>query len=164
MLWLMDKQTVVIKCSIYLSAGVIFYHLRSDKLAKFSFSLLLCMVAAELYWWSTDYDKTPLITYHTGILIENVVVRHFLLIRPDAFNFYSKNLRRVSIDRKLYNLTGLFTFTVAVLVIEYFLRHITNFQVLVVYNAYPYIMAAIYSAIIWVILNYALKKTALFQA
>jgi hypothetical protein len=162
--WLIESYHASLGLTLYIFTGTVFFFLRHDKLAKFALTLLFCVVVAELYWWLTDYDEKPSLSFYLTVITGDLAVRHFILIRPDFFRKYSIKLQRVSIDWHLYHLFGLFVLAVAALVIEYFVRHILGIQTFVIYNVYPYIMTTINAVILWVILNYALKKTALFQA
>jgi hypothetical protein len=146
----------LVLCSCYL--------LRCDKLAKFSLSLLFCILISEVYWWIIKYDDTPEIAYYAILLACNVVLRHLLLARSYSFNLWSRELKETSIDWVLYNLSGLSIIVVSAMTLEYIVRHMLNAQVVFVYYSYTNIMSLINAAILWVILNYALKKTALFKA
>ncbi len=158
------RANVVIKSLIYIFSAYTFFQLRYDKLAKFALALLLCMVAAELYWLLTAYDQTPLITFSIIVVAANIISRHLILQRVTAFKFWSKEIHKTPIDWSLYNLIGLAVPIVALFVIEYFFRHILNIQSAVIYNIYSPLINLTNAAVLWVLLNYALKKTFLFQA
>ena len=158
------RADVTIKSLIYIFSAYIFFKLRDDKLAKFALALLLCMVVAELYWLLTSYNQIPLITFSIVVVVASIVSRHLILQRVIIFKFWSKEIQRTPIDWNLYNLIGLATPINALFIIEYFFRHILSIQSLVIYNIYSPLIYLTNAAVLWVVLNYALKKTAIFQA
>ena len=158
------QEQLLTKVGIYTLAFYVCFRLRNDLLAKFSILLLMCMVIAELYWWLIRYDSTPQISYYASFLINDLLVRHFLIARTYCFGRWSRGQKHLPIDIQLYHLYGVFILALTPHVIEYFFRHILNIQTLLIYNVHSYVAYFINVVVIWTVLNYALKKTTLFQA
>jgi hypothetical protein len=159
-----SHDKVLAKGTIYLFVTYFCYYFRYDNLAKFSLSLIFCMVVAELYWLYVKYEESPEISYYAVILVENICVRHLILNRASFFGVWKNQLNVISIDWQLHNLFGLYILVTAAMVVEYFIRHMLNIQTILIYNIYSPTFYLINATILWIILNYALKKTALFQA
>lgn len=155
---------VIVKSLIYASSAYTFFKLRYDNLAKFAQALLSCIVIAEIYWWLTGYDRVPLIAYYVAGVVANIIARHLILKRSRIFNFWSQKIKQTPVDWHLYHLIGLAVPLIAVCVIEFFFRHILNIQSLIIYNIYSELMYLINTVVLWILLNYAMRKTALFQA
>jgi hypothetical protein len=162
--WLLNEAHCALKFIMYILAAAVFFKLRYDKLAKFTLSLLFCMVLAEFYWLATGYDNSPQISYYAAVLVEDIVIRHFILYRVYSFGTWSKQLSYTSIDWKLYNLMAVFVFALSLMIIEFFFRHILNIQTLVIYNSYPLIAYTTNYLILWLIVDHSLKSTRLFKA
>ena len=158
------NANITIKLLIYSLSAYTFFKLRSDSLAKFSLALLSCMVIAELYWLSIDYDQAPPIVFCITVVAATILARSLLLKRATIFKFWSKEIKKTPIDWGLYNLIGLAIPLVAIFVIEYFFRHILTIQSFIIYNVYSELTYLTSTAVLWVLLNYAMRKTALFQA
>jgi hypothetical protein len=162
--WLLDDSKPMVKWTTYAAALFVFYRLRYDKLAKFSLSILLCVLLAEMYWLTTGYERTPRIAFYVAVLIEDLTIRHFIFIRPSSFGNWSRYLRRISLDWPLQNLATLFAILVSLQLIEYFIRHIMQVQSLTIHTIYPSASRILNCTMLWFIIDYAIKKTITFKA
>jgi hypothetical protein len=61
----------------------------------------------------------------------------------------------ISADRRVFKIYGLYIFLESFVVLEYFTRHIYKINSLIIYNAYPYIIQAVSTYVLWVVLRYA---------
>jgi hypothetical protein len=163
-IFILPTQEYLFAFAIYLFSFWVFYKFRYDHLSKFCMILLVSICVAEIYWWKANYESRPDLAWYVVLLLQDIVIRHFIFMRPAIFKSWSKNMVSLPLDLQLYNLLGFFAILVNILVFEYFLRHIFNVPSLAIYKVYPYFVHAGACFMLWLILNYALKRTSLFNA
>jgi hypothetical protein len=150
-LWVADEHDYLFKILVYPFSAWLCYYLRYDKLAYFSLCLLFCTLCAEIYWRTIGYAPLPKLEFLTLGICHDLAVRHFLLKRPLLFNSWWNELKRIPTDKQIYNF-------------EYFLRHPVKLDILIVYNAFSYTIHLLNAAMLWISLNYAVRKTSIFKA
>jgi hypothetical protein len=164
LLFPIESSYVLVKCFYYLLVVFCCYISRKDKLAIFSLMLLFCMLVSELYWWIIDYKHTPQFTYYAAAIAIDLIIRKVILQRTVSLDVtsYLPSLRLFL--WQTYTLTGVYIIVLSLTIFEYFVRHILDVQILVIYNAYSYTMFMINTLVLWSVLNYALKKVSFFKA
>lgn len=162
--WVIMLETYAFKIIVYTLASFVLCLLRYDIMAKLALICLMCICGAEIYWYSSGYSNTPNVAWYVILIVQDVVIRHFLFMRPVALRRFSTKMISLPLDLQLYNVSGLFVIAYILLVFEYFLRHIFNIPSLLVFAAHPYVAHTLGCAMLWFILNYAIKRSSLFRA
>ncbi len=163
-LWLIPSIEYVSKILIYSVSFIAFYMLRYDTLGKAAIFVLICICGAELYWYLTAYSKHPNVSWFVLLILQDVVIRHLLFMRPVVFKKWAPYMSSLPLDLQLYNVYAIFFVVNCAMIFEYFLRHLFLVNSLIIFDLSPYINQFIASVMLWFILNYSIKRTSLFNA
>jgi hypothetical protein len=163
-IWITYSSESLYKIITYAVSLVVLFMLKYDVLAKLMLVCLACICMSEVYWYVTEYDNTPDLPWYTLIIMQDIVIRHLLFMRPAIFSQCSTKMVSLPLDFQLYNLSGVFVILYMVVIYEYFVRHIFQIDLLVVFKLFPYLAQITSCAILWTILNFSLKRTSLFRA
>lgn len=118
--------------------------------------IALCLTA-ELYWYLTDYAAPELHYYVLGLVI-NCLIRHFLVFKAH-FKFYSDlKLINKPLDYSLYKLNIVSSIVTCILIVEYLIRHLTQFTPMIVYDSYSYILQVISVLLLYLVVDYSIKS------
>jgi len=155
---------------IYICAGIIFYKLKYDSLIKYVyFPVTLAAVFSSLYWYFRGYDA-PNIHYYIALLLLNILVRHFFMMRVfiikrlTSYKSIDKNICILPVDRNFMTVAKVNAFLNVAMIIEYLIRHLFYLNIDYVYNYYP-VTAYIISIIsLFLIVEHLFNKTYLLTA
>lgn len=143
----------------YAASCIIIYKFKFDKHISFLLlPLLVIGLASEVYWYFTGYDGPKLGFYVVSIAV-NCWLRYLIMYRAHITRTIpSIELSGISLDYDLYKLTGVFNFVIALMIIEYLVRHLTNLNPLYVYSVYSYCLHLILLCFPYLIISYLIKS------
>jgi hypothetical protein len=158
-LYLDATQSLYWKILGYQAIAISLMFVWHDKLSRSVALLAAVCFAAEVYWATTNYPGPNLHFYLVKACIY-LYVRRFLLLRP----FYSTDAWRSEME--ILRLDWFVTKTMALsvifegaMVVEYLIRHLTQYKPIFIYQLYAYFMQAIGVAIVWLVIREAIKLT-----
>lgn len=148
---------------IYQIAAAIIFSLWRDKLSKLSAIVLALVIIAEIYWGLTNYQK-PDLSLAVGKLAFALIVRHIFIHRPDYIErMFKYDGDYIAVDKKFRDLYAVYILIEIANIAEYLIRHTTQYNPLLVYQTYPFIIQIISTLSLWYVLHYSqkswLKKT-----
>lgn len=139
LMWRFLENTIWFKIPSYLIFGLICFFMSKGLLRIYITSFFLVAVAAELYWFLTDY-KAPFILWYCFGLTTSVVLRRCLRMR--TFWLIEINPRfspqPLALDTHLLFANAAFIVSSSLSVFEFYIRHFTGQKVMVVYTLFPY--------------------------
>lgn len=155
---------------IYICAGLVFYKLKYDNLIKhLYFPVTLAAVFSSFYWYVTGYDA-PNVHYYIALLLLNVLVRHFFMMRVFIIKrftdnkFIDKNICILPIDRNFMTVAKLNAFLNVAMIIEYLMRHLFYLNIESVYNFYPYAAHVLSIILLLLIVEHLFNKSYVLTA
>jgi len=132
-----------VKVFVYLSALIVLYIFKYDKLVKlFCIPLVALVILVELFWWFSGYDSPRLHPY-VFMLLLNLITRHLLFMRVPLTDRYATGGKSLPLDWKIYGLAKWSVLVIGVMLIEYLIRHVTPLNPLNIYYIYTPLMHAI---------------------
>ena len=155
--WLIRSEHWFFRIGVYTAGLWLCYQFRYTRLAKLTAVVIVLVCFTNLYWQYTDYNA-PRLTWSIIILLIDQLVRHIVFLRP---HFTARLIKRTDnitwlrADRQLYDLLTLQIILKTLSVAEYLIRHLTGYNLLVIYNAYSYASQILAWAALWAILNQA---------
>ena len=125
-----------------------------DSASKLAFLTLCLVVAGEVYWIVTGYEKKPIISHFIFNLMQLVVMRFLVWNRTRLLSerLFFKQLSFVISDWYLNNLLMVLVVLNCADIIEYLVRHIFFINSLIIYKAFPYVSHAVGVAYVLVVL------------
>lgn len=143
----------------YATSIVIFYKFKFDQQSSFLLLpiLVICCIT-EIYWYYLDYPAPDLSNYILSISF-NCLLRNLLTYRAHLTRFNPKmKLSGISLDFDLYKLTGIYNVIIAVMIVEYLIRHLTPLNPLLIYQVYSYILQLITLMFPYLVISYLIKS------
>lgn len=146
-----------VKWGYYAVAIVTIVKLRNDWLVStVLLPILFLSLCAELYWLLIGYQAPDLHFYFLA-LATNCWLRHFLVFKSHLKFFSSLEMNNESLDYSLFKLVVPSNIVISALILEYLVRHLTNFNPIIIYDAYSYIMQSISAVFFYLIIDHTLK-------
>ena len=157
-IWLWIKDLEIGKAIIYGGAVYILYLCRFEPLAKYFGGILLISLGAEIYWITLNYPA-PLIHWYMAMVALNMLTRYLLMWRvPMTKELTGKETMPLVADWQLSSIAGLSAFVQALVLLEFIIRHIGQFnELLYVYNIMPSLMHGIAFLSLYCILSQSLR-------
>ena len=139
------------KLLLYITCVYCLFVLRDEPLvAKVAAPILLLSLIAEIYWFIIQY-QAPQIFYYNTLIALNLIARRVIYIRlMYRYHWFKDATTLVPLDRVIYNTSKWFVYSIALLLIEYMLRHTTSVDSLYIYYIYPYFQ---HFALVYITLN-----------
>jgi hypothetical protein len=152
------------KILVYCISAMVLYKSRDDKLTHYIAPLVLLTFIAEIYWLMSGYPA-PLVHYYIGLVVLNILTRKLLFMRvPLTQRWVKKNAKLLTIDWQLYKLAKWFTIAIAIVLIEFLIRHTTAYQAIYIYMAYPYLLQGFTLITLLIIGEHIVNASPLFKA
>lgn len=122
---------------IYLLAPIVLYQLRYDKLVRYLCApIFLFSICAEVYWLQTDYDS-PALHFIIAIMLHNMISKHLFFMRvPLTKKWLQHETNPLSIDWICYLIDKWTVILLAIILVEYLIRHFSTFQLFAIYDVY----------------------------
>jgi hypothetical protein len=138
--------------AVTIATLAVFY---SDNQSKIVLGFLAISLGAEIYWFFTGYDGPEI--YFSFIKISVfIAAKFFVLYRSQATKLYLKDdSSAIRLDWLVHKTLSVSVLLELSCLLEYLIRHNTDFSPMVVYYIYPYIAQFIGVFILWLILNQA---------
>lgn len=158
--WLISESEfkAFAKTGFYVLSILIYIQLRYDKLSRV---LLICLVASLLSeaYWELQGRTAPEIYWYIFILSMNLLTRHLLFLRVSyTDDYFPGKSQSINMDWHIYKLNAVAAGIQFLNIMEYLARSLLDyFEVLFIYNVYPYLMQAVSTYMIWVIFNESYK-------
>lgn len=156
------------KLIIYSLAILVIYLMHYDKLVRYLVTpIVMLTVIAECYWYYSGYNA-PAVQFYISMLLLNIFVRYLLMMRSPITNeviklsqqnhdIKIKKAEPMPIDWLLYTIVASNIIAISVMIFEYMLRHILNYNQLYFYNIYPSIIHLLTILTFTVILDHIIK-------
>lgn len=136
-LWLSLENSLWLKCIIYPLLLAICLRLRYDGMFTLAMSCLLASIAAECYWYASDYANTPGIYWYNIIICQNLLVRYLIFSRVAyTEQWFKRKAESTHLDWFVYQITRYYILFNWVMVLEYLVRHLFDVPSLVIYHSY----------------------------
>ncbi|WP_025821369.1 hypothetical protein [Shewanella marina] len=159
------------KLVIYSLSMLIIYLMHYDKLVRYIVTPLVTIsILVECIWYFNGY-QAPAIQFYIAMLSLNVIVRYLLMMRSPLANYamelYKKNIdhhyppkkaQPTPTDWILYSIVASNIVIISVMIFEYMLRHVSNYNQLYIYNIYPSIIQLITISTLIVIIDHVIKN------
>ena len=143
---------------MYQCAAAIIYTLWRDTLSKISAVFLTAVIIAEIYWGLTNY-QSPNLSLAVGKLAFALIIRHVFIYRPDIIErFFNYDGDYIAVDKKFRDLYAVYILIEIANIAEYLIRHTTQYNPLLVYQTYPFIIQIISTLSLWYVLHYSQKS------
>ncbi|WP_340680412.1 hypothetical protein [Paraglaciecola sp.] len=157
--WAGLNDSYVAKELVYLLGLVMIYTFRYDPMVKFATPTLLLTIAAEIYWYVSDYPA-PEVYWPVLLLLSNLFTRYMIFSRLEFVErYFPKKSQSTNLDWIIYKLTGTTVIIQSLLLLEYIIRHVFELhQLLVMYHSYPYLVHGIAIFAIWATFNESYKQ------
>lgn len=140
---------------IYVTCAACVFKLTRDRFRYSVTLVLITSLLAELYWYISNYDGPDLSWAFSQIVI-SLVIRYIFIYRPFLMRkYFNKNGNIILLDYSLQRVYGLPILVECLNITEYIVRHTTDYKPLYFYDIYPYLMHAINTYVIWVVLQYS---------
>jgi hypothetical protein len=157
--WLYLPSGYIIKALVYIAGFWLVYYFWYDWTSKI---LLLCTVLAsstEVYWFVIEYDP-PQTFWYVCIIMICISIRHLVFSRVNVVeNHISKKAKSINLDWVLYKVNAVIIMTQAIVLLEYYFRHVLGFQsALFAYHSLPYLIHALSTILIWATFNESYKQ------
>lgn len=123
---------VYISC---LGIAIYYFHIKTAKVLL----VITCFsIAAEFYWWISEYDHKPKMIYWIGLLAVTVWLRQLLFNRVIIMhNYFGYTSGKMALDHQLGTILLVYYVLVLLMVTEYFARHLTSsHELLFVYSLF----------------------------
>jgi len=144
---LIDYDSKLLLLPIYLALAVGIWYLADEKQTKIPLRILMILILiAEVYWHFSGY-KAPIIYPYLVMIVLNLTIQWLIFIRA-IYGFKYKFLgKETKLDFKIYKLVRWTIFLEMAMICEYLVRHILGINMLLVYQAFPYIshMLSVYT-------------------
>lgn len=133
-----------LRIPIYAILGIVLWFGRHDPTFRYLSIFLWCIcVASEIYWYFVGY-KAPQLYWYLFTMSLALIVRHLIFLRTTLtvkLGVKSSILNKeIQLDWEVYKVVHV-TYIVQLLVlIEFLIRHLLGFHILVVYKLSPAIM------------------------
>lgn len=96
--------------------------------AKVTLTITLYSIAAEIFWWYTDYTNKPQIHYLIGLLALTGFARELLLKRVILLSkYFAFHSGKVALDWQLRSVLFIGYVLLLAVIGEYFIRHLTEY-------------------------------------
>ena len=164
LIWLVLSDLNIVKALIYGICMWTFYLIRYDILAKLAMAVTGVVICAEIYWFYTKYENAPSVIWYVLTALQDLLIRHFVFLRPVIFKKWISPISSLPLDLQIYQIAGVFVVVQLIIISEYLARHLLGLDSLIVYTYYPYVAHILGVSMLWVTLNYSLKRTSLFNA
>lgn len=155
--WQIQQNTLLWKVCVYSALTLSVYKLEEDSLRYSILFTVFCAVAAELYWYATGYSSPNIMWPLFQILLNFVSRRLFFFRYFITSRYYPEKVESLSLDRQLYKLMLFPILMQQLIFFEYLARHIWGSDSLYVYNSVPYMARALYTYMLWMIMNESFK-------
>lgn len=97
--------------------------------AKVTLTITLYSIAAEIFWWHTDYTNKPQIHYLIGLLALTGFARELLLKRVILLSkYFAYHSGKVALDWQLRSVLFVGYILLLAVIVEYFIRHLTAYN------------------------------------
>jgi len=158
-LWIVSQVIYMLPENMYSLALVYFFCLilpitfRDNITAKITLLITLFCIAAEVYWWHTNYANKPQIHYFLGLLVLTDLARVLLLKRVFiVYEYFGWISGKTALDWQIRGILLVGYLMLTLMLLEYFIRHLAGLsQVTIVYYNFT-IIANILSGITLVII------------
>jgi hypothetical protein len=150
-LWCLPQIIYIIpenKYSLFLiytfALGVSLYCIKQPT-AKVTFMVTLFSISSEIVWWQMNYADKPQIYYYVGLLAVIESARELLLKRVFILSKYFGFLSgKIALDWQIRGILLAYNILVVLMLIEYFVRHLSAYiNVTTVYYSFSLIAAII---------------------
>jgi hypothetical protein len=151
--WNLEENTSLVKILVYSCVLGTIYKLWYDNLNKLALAIVTLAISAEIYWLATGYNS-PNIYWYVFLVNQNLFIRHVLLYRTAYYRKYLLVKGTPTIlDYSIEKVCLWFVVIDSIMIIEYLIRHVLKFDLLIMYNAFEYFVQAIGVYVIWVIIR-----------
>ncbi|NCP66262.1 MAG: hypothetical protein GW763_13595 [Paraglaciecola sp.] len=152
--WLAFYDSYLISVFINTLTIAVLIFLRFDPLSKLGFLIVTLAMCAEIYWMIIDYPA-PELYWHVTLLLISFSMRYLSFMRFNIVDrFFPGKSKPTHLDWAIYNTYGFAIIIQSAVLLEYLVRHVLGYsQVLVVYNAYVYLVHGIAVYVVFAIVN-----------
>lgn len=156
---LVSTDFALVKLLVYLFCGLGLWKIRRDASALFLAPTLLALVAAEGYWWYSQYDA-PNVWWFALLAGVAMAVRKSIWKRSYYTRMYfpERNSKNLDVDYYIYELNLVYTLVNVAVALEYLVRHILKIPSLYIYYSFEYLSHGIAVVTLFLILDQALKQ------
>lgn len=156
---------VYIKALVYFSGFYLIYKLKYDTQTRtLLLPLLILTLFIEAYWFLTGYSAPRIHTY-IALIYLNLITRFFLIFRAHIFrNMFKGEVSSTSLDLSLYRIAGFYNWMLVAMIVEYFIRHTTHFNLTTIYNSYSLLAQFASLVTLYFILSYVVQAKFRFKA
>lgn len=156
--WLYIPDSYQIKALVCIVGFWLVHYLWYDWASKILLLCLVSWVSTEIYWFMVEYDP-PQTFWYLCIIMICISIRHLVFLRVNLVGTYlPKHAKSINLDWLLYKINAVIMLVQAVVLFEYFLRHLFGYDVLFAYEALPYIIHALSTLLIWATFNESYKQ------
>ena len=160
-------ETLYAKPVIYTLSACICYSFYRHLVAKISLVFIFLALAAEVYWFSIDYESSPEIYYHVGMIS---ITTAAILILPKRLELMAQWFNHLSgrnaLDHQVIIILKIYLFLHYLNLLEYFVRHVfAKKEVTFIYEWFPLLsglMSAATLAVIFIIFFHNKAKSYMF--
>lgn len=154
-----------IKILVYAVCLFGLYKNKKDKWAiRLAAPLLGVSLLAEVYWFVIAYDAPQIYYYHALISI-NLFVRRFVFLRLFLTpKWFGKETSSISLDYKIYTIAKWSILSLALLTLEYAIRHATHLSPLFFYYVHQYIAQLLSVLVLVLLIDYTYKQRFVIAA
>ena len=129
-----ERESIQTKALVYLGLLLTLIKIKEEEYRTPLLVLLAITLVAELYWYLTNYKDLRLDWYWFQINIL-VLARHFVFTRVFLTSqYFPKQSKSLTLDLHVHDLMSAFMFLHALILVEYYVRHILVINVVVVWS------------------------------
>lgn len=134
-IWYVLDDSYLSKGIVYLSILALCAWLFYDKLAKLLILVVVLCIAADVYWYLTGYSS-PNVSWEIANAVSMLVARHVFIVKSAYIATWTKSEPiSLDIDFYLFIILSIQFFIHITTGLEYLVRHLTDFNVLFLYNS-----------------------------
>lgn len=134
-----ERTNIQTKVLVYLGLLLTLVKIKEEEYRFPLFMLLAITLVAELYWYFTNYKDLRLDWYWFQINLV-VLIRHFVFTRVFLTRkYFPQTAKSLTLDLQVHDLMTAFMFLHALMLIEYFARHILSINVTILWSTSTYL-------------------------
>jgi hypothetical protein len=154
-----------IKIIVYAICLFGLYKNKKDKWTiRLAAPLLGISLLAEAYWAIIAYDA-PQIYYYNALITINLFVRRFVFLRLFLTpKWFGKETSSISLDYNIYTIAKWSILSLALLTLEYAIRHTTHSSPLFFYYVHQYIAQLLSVLVLVLLIDYTYKQRFVIAA
>jgi hypothetical protein len=128
LLYTLPRSTTVMFLIYAVCLAISIYRFKQVS-TKITLAIILVSIGSEFFWWNTSYSNKPHIFYFVGLLTLTDIARELLFKRVFLMSqYFGHQSGKIALDWQLRSVLLAGYGLIAIMLLEYFLRHLAGLK------------------------------------